>query len=124
MAQTNSNDEEKFIPILSDVVWRFHAYGQYGKDRNKAIKALVRRAPGYSAEHYGERFDLHLRLLIATIEAVQEAPKYFKPENIYSDFSDVDQDYVMDRLHATFPGQTDEYLKRHVGMVIYWYYLR
>ena len=124
MTQTKSFDQEKFITILSDIVWCFHTYDQYGKNRKNAIKALARRAPGYSEEHYGEQFDLDLRLLIARIEAVQEAPKFFKPENKYSDFSDVDPDYVMDKLHSTFPGQPDEFLKRHLGMIIYWYYLR
>jgi len=124
MAQTKSFDQEKFTTILSDVVWRFHAYDQYGKDRKKAIKSLARRAPGYSAEYYEEWFDLDLRLLIATIEGVQEAPKSFKPENKYGEFSDVDQDYVMDKLRSTFLGQTDEFLKGHLAMIIYWYYLR
>jgi hypothetical protein len=115
---------EKFTAVLSDVVWRFHAYDQYGKDQKKAIKTLAKRAPGYSPEFYRERFELDLRLLTTTIEAVSEAPKFSKPENKYSEFSDVDQTFVMDKLRSTFPGQTDEFLKGHLGMVIYWYYLR
>lgn len=124
MNEAASTDIEKFRTALSDVVWRFHAYDAYGRDPKKAIRALKTRAPGYPTEFYQEQFELNLKLLIATIEAVEQAPKYFKPENKYSDFSDIDQDYVMTALRSTFPGQTDEILKDHVGMVIYWYYLR
>lgn len=116
--------DEKFLSTVSDVVWRFHTYDQYGRKPEKALKALAKRAPGYSAEFYKERFELDLKLLVTTIEAVKEAPKFFKPENIYSQFSDVDSEYVMNKLHATFPDQVDDFLKGHLSMVIYWYYLR
>ena len=117
-------DTEKFRSALSDVVWRFHTYDQYGKDQNKAIRALRKRAPGYSAGFYQEQFELNLKLLVATIAAVQKAPRDFKPENKYSDFSDIDQDYVMANLRSAFPWLTADALKEHLGMVIYWYYLR
>ncbi len=115
---------EKFNMALSDVVWRFHAYEQYGKIPQKAIKAPARRAPGYERDFYKRAFELDLRLLISTIEAVKKAPKRFKPENIFSNPADVDSRYVMNKLRSAFPDQTDEYLKSHLGMVIYWYYLR
>lgn len=116
--------DENFRDALSDVVWRFEVYGQYGRDPKKAVKALSKRAPGHPLEFYRERFELDLRLLNTTITAVKEAPKHFKPENKYSEFSDVDSEFVMKKLRDAFPEQKDEYLKSHVGMVIYWYYLR
>jgi len=116
--------DEKFRDVLSDVVWRFEAYDQYGHDPKKAVKALSKRAPGYTLEFYRERFELDLQFLNTKITAVKEAPKHFKPENKYSEFSDVDTEFVMKKLRDAFPDQTEEYLKSHVGMVIYWYYLR
>jgi|SRR5215213_6415087 len=116
--------DEKFLSALSDVVWRFYAYDQYNKDPEKAIRALIRRVPGYPPEFYLEQFELHLKLLIATIAAVQEAPKHFQPENKYSQFTDVDQSYVMEKLREAFPEHADDYLKGYLDMVIYWYYLR
>jgi|GraSoiStandDraft_4_1057263.scaffolds.fasta_scaffold823678_2 hypothetical protein len=117
-------NNEKFQSVLSDVVWRFHAYGQYGRVPKKAIKALTKRAPGYVSEFYQEQFELNLKLLLATIESVNEAPKHHKAENKYSEYADVDSDYVMNKLRAAFPGQPDEFLKEHLGMTIYWFYLR
>ena len=116
--------DEKFMEVLSDVVWRFQAYDQYGRDPKRALKALSKRAPGYAPEFYREMFELDFKILVTTIEAVKNAPKHHKPENKYSEFSDVDLDFVMDKLRTTFPNQADDFLKRHVGMVIYWYYLR
>jgi hypothetical protein len=124
MPQSRPLDPEKFQTVLSDVVWRFQVYEQYHKDPKKAVKALSKRAPGYAPEFYREMLELNLRLLIATIEAVNEAPKHHKPENKYSEYSDVDSEYVINKLRGTFPGQPDEFLKEHVGMTIYWYYLR
>ena len=124
MARNKTLDEEKFTTALSDVVWRFHVYDQYGKKEMKALKALAKRVPGYSAEFYRESFELNLRLLVTTIEAVKAAPKTPKPGQAYSAVSDVDTEFVMKKLRATFPVQTDKSLNDHLGMVIYWYYLR
>lgn len=122
MSQTVA--DEKFVAALSDVVWRFHAYDQYDRDPKKAVKALMKRVPGYASEFYLEQFRLHLKLLLATTEAVREAPNHFKPENKTSQYSDVDQEYVIRKLQSLFPEQPDDFLSGYVGMVIYWYYLR
>jgi len=124
MTRTEIPDDEKFTTALSDVVWRFHVYDQYSKKQAKAIKALAKRAPGYSAEFYKEKFELNLCLLTTTIEAVEEAPKTHKPGQHFSEYADVDLEYVLNKLRTTFDGQTDDSLKAHIGMVIYWYYLR
>ena len=116
--------DSKFLDALSDVTWRFEAYDQYGRNPKKAIKALSKRAPGYEPDYYRTMFELDLKILVATVEAVKDAPKHHKPEVIYSEYSDVDSDFVMKRLRSAFPDQTDDFLNRHVGMTIYWYYLR
>jgi len=117
-------NDENFAAVLSDVVWRFHVYDQYGKKPDKAVKALGRRVPGYSAEFYHGMFELHLEILKTTIQAVNDAPKYPKPDQEFSAYSDVDTKYVLNKLRAAFPGQADKFLSEHLGMVIYWYYLR
>ena len=124
MAHNESLVDDKFATILADVVWRFYVYDQYGKKQDKAVKALAKRAPGFSADFYREMFDLNLKLLVATIEAVTDAPKSPKPGQKYSAHADVDTKYVLNKLRSTFPDQTDKFLSDHLGMVIYWYYLR
>src|SRR5262245_25365397 len=83
-------DDEKFVSVLSDVVWRFHVYNQYGKKEAQAIKAFAKRAPGCPPELYQEMFELDLKILTATIQAVADAPKFMKPGQIYCEYSDVD----------------------------------
>jgi hypothetical protein len=117
-------DDENFLTTLSDVVWRFHVYSQYGKKQEKAIKALAKRAPGYAVEFYKEQFESNLKLLTATIAAVNLAPKTSQPGQRFSEYADVDTEYVLNKLRASFDGQTNDFLKTHLGMVIYWYYLR
>jgi len=116
--------DEKFTSVLSDVVWRFHVYDQYGKKPEKAIKALTKRAPGYSAEFYKEQFETNLKLLTMTVDAVHDAPKSGKPGQKFSEYSDVDIEFVLRKLRLSFPEATDDFLKTHLGMVIYWFYLR
>lgn len=124
MSPRNLPDDEKLLSAVSDVTWRFHAYGTYGKNRARAIKALTKRAPGYTVELYKDLFDLHLKLLIDTINAVKDAPLFIKPGQKYSEYTDVSIEYVMDRLRSSFPEYPDDFLKSDIGMVIYWYYLR
>lgn len=124
MPPLNLPDDQRLLDAASDVAWRFHAYDGYGKDPAKAIKALSKRAPGHSPEFYREIFDLHLKLLIATIDAVKDAPLFTKPGKKYSEYTDVSIDFVMDRLRSLFPGYPDDFLGSDVGMVIYWFYLR
>src|SRR5258707_13035125 len=96
MAFKEIANDEKFTSTLSDVVWRFHVYDQYGRKQDKAIKALAKRAPGYSAEFYKERFESNLQLLITTIEAVEAAPKSSKPDQQFSEDDDVDVAFRFD----------------------------
>jgi len=117
-------NDEKFASALSSVVWQFHVYGAYSKKQNKAIKALSKRAPGHTAELYKEMFELSLNILLATINAVEKAPKSPKPGQDFSELSDVDTDFVLNQLRTTFPQQTDDFIQSHIAMVIYWYYLR
>lgn len=116
--------DDKFLDALSDVVWRFHAYNNYGRDPKKAVKALARRVPGYSPEYYREMFELDLKLLQATIKAMEDAPKALQPGQAYSRYEDVDIEFMLRQLRVEFPDQAETYLKSHIGMVIYWYYLR
>jgi len=116
--------DDKFLDALADVVWRFRMYDQYSKDPEKAIKALSKRVSGCKDENYREMFELDLKVLNTTIAAVEKAPKNPKPGQKYSEYSDVDSDFVLNNLRVDFPDQSDDFLKRHMGMVIYWYYLR
>ena len=57
--------DKKFKLALSDVIYRFQVHGQYNKDPNKAIKALVKRVPGYSLDNYRKQFEANLKLFMA-----------------------------------------------------------
>ena len=116
--------DEIFLSAVSDVVWRFYAYEQYDRDVQKAIEALKKRVPGYAPEFYGEQVVLHLKILLETITAVTQALKRLTPETKNSQYSDVDQELVMNRLRAAFPDQSDELLSGYIDMIIYWYYLK
>lgn len=116
--------DEKLLSAVSDIVWRFHTYEQYGKDAGKAIRALAKRAPGYSREIYEGVFELHLHRLAETVAAVKDAPVSTKPGQTFSEYTDVDFDFVLNRLRSVLPGYPDDFIKGDIGMVINWYYLR
>ncbi len=80
--------------------------------------------PGYSMELIREQFELHLQLLMATIEAVEHTPKTPHPNQLYSEYTDVDTQLIIHKLQLTFPAQPEELLKTYLGMVIYWFHLR
>lgn len=68
MAYKNPLCDKNFKLALSDVVYRFHICGQYGKNPEKAIKALMKRASGYAPEDYRILFYSNLKLLISIID--------------------------------------------------------
>ncbi len=113
-----------FQSVVSDVVWRFHVYHQYQHNPTKALRALGKRMPGYSMEFIREQFELHLQLLMATIEAVEHTPKTPQLNQLYSEYTDVDTQLIIHKLQLTFPAQPEEFLKTYLGMVIYWFHLR
>lgn len=116
--------DEKLLSAVSDIVWRFHTYDQYGAKAANAIRALAKRVPGYPKETYRDIFDLYLQLLTETVAAVKAAPISAKPGQQYSEYSDIDIDFVINRLRLVFPDYPDEFLRSDIGMVINWYYLR
>ncbi len=116
--------DKKLADATSDVVWRLHVYEKYQKDPAKALKALAKRAPGHSDKSYKNIFELYLALLIASIDAVERAPISHKPDQMYSQYSDIDMDHVMSQLRSKFPRQRDDFLNSFMSMTIYYYYLR
>ena len=67
--------DKKFRLAISDVVFRFHVCDQYSKDPERAIKALMKRAPGYAVEEYKSQFETNLRLLNTIMKGQKEVPK-------------------------------------------------
>ena len=67
--------DKKFRLAISDIVFRFHVCDQYGKDPEKAIKALMKRAPSYPVEEYKKQFEINLKLLITIMNGKKKAPK-------------------------------------------------
>lgn len=67
--------DKKFRLAMSDVVFRFYVCDQYGKNSEKAIEALMKRAPGYPIEVYRKQFEINLNLLITIMNGQKEAPK-------------------------------------------------
>ena len=124
MGKRNPLNDENFVSVLSEVVWGLHVYGRYGGEQKKAVKAFSKRVPGYSPDVYQEMFESSRQVLTTTIEAVEKAPKSPKPGQEFSEYTDVDVEYVLERLRTQFHGRPNELLKSHIGMTIYYYYLR
>jgi hypothetical protein len=118
MGTDNPLNDEGFSSALANVVWRFHVYGKYNGEQSKAIKTLPKKVPGHSPAVYQEMFESSLKVLIATSEAVEKAPKSPKPGQEFAEFADVDMEYVMGQLRAKFPEQTDDFLQSHIGAAI------
>lgn len=52
------------------VAWRFVSYDSYGQSRDRARRALARRAPGCSRQQYEKALDAALALVRETHELV------------------------------------------------------
>ena len=67
MMYENPLYDKNFRLVISDVVYRFYIFGQYNKNPKNAVKALKKRAPGYSDEIYSKLFEASLKLLVTII---------------------------------------------------------
>ncbi len=112
------------LDTCSDVVVRFTAHGQYGH-KQKALKALSRRAPGFTPEEYLAVFDLLCGVYDRAAEAI-DRHRTVRPEkkSRYSEPEDIDFDACMRELDEIAPGEALGHKGQILNWVIFWHYLK
>ena len=116
------------IDIGVDVVIRFKGFNTYGT-WERAVKALRRRAPGFSDTEYEilfvkltDVFDRAVELIFSRSEKV--FPKRKKRNPQYAEFEDVDYQYCLDRLRASKSHISESANQQIMNWVIHYYYLK
>ena len=94
----------RLVEVGVDVVIRFKGFNTYGT-WEKAVKALRRRAPGFTDTEYellflklSDLFDRAVELIFSRSERV--FPKRENKNRQYAEFEDVDYQYCLERLRA------------------------
>ncbi len=129
-----SND--KFIEVISDIVVRFKEHGQYGT-KTKAIKAFLKRAPGYSENEYTKYFDFFSELHERTVEILKESipfiktikyKRYKSPEKSLNAWSEgpgkLLYSSMQSKLEPIYPKTSKKVIASFIDWVIFWYYLK
>lgn len=116
--------EPEFLEIASDVTSRFKAHGAYG-DKKRAIKALRRRAPGFTPEEYEAVFDFLCNVYDRAVAAIPNHPAE-RPEKTseFAEFADIDYAACLNELNAIEPGLAIKEKHGILNWCIYWHYLR
>ncbi|MCC6667439.1 MAG: hypothetical protein IT375_27065 [Polyangiaceae bacterium] len=125
MAPRSSN--KQLASATFDVVRNFVEYGQYQRDETLALRALSRRAPGFSAKTYQTWFRFQRELLEATIKAFRTTPLLPAPRagaQRFASAEDVDAGAILHKLRAAFPARKDAELATFIPWVVFWHYLR
>jgi hypothetical protein len=117
-------DDPKLLDVGSDVVVRFKGHGSY-KGEAGALKAMRRRAPGFSDEEYRAAFDMLSQVYDRAVDAIRRHWVH-RPEkkSRFSEFEDIDHDACMRELETIEPGVAIREKWQILNWVIFWHYLK
>ena len=112
------------LDVGSDVAIRFKGHGSY-QGESGALRALTRRAPGFSRAEYRATFGLLCRVYDRAVAAVQRH-RAVEPasQSRIAAYEDIDFDACMGELETIAPGAAREAKRAILSWVIYWHYLR
>jgi hypothetical protein len=92
------------LEAACDVVIRFKGHGSY-KGEPGALRALTKRAPGFSRDEYRTVFDFLFRVYDGAVDAIRRHPaERPEKEDRFAGFEDIDFDACMVELEAIEPG--------------------
>jgi hypothetical protein len=116
-------DDPRLLDVGCDVVVRFKGSGSY-KGEAGAIKAMRRRAPGFSDDEYRAVFEMFCQVHDLAVEAIQRHPAE-RPEKKrrVCEFEDIDYAACMGELETIEPGVAVREKGSMLNWVILVYYL-
>jgi hypothetical protein len=116
--------EAKLLDIACDVTIRFRGHGSYG-DEEGALKALRRRAPGYSPGEYLAVFEFLTTVYDRAVAAIPRHPAH-RPDKTtnLAETEDIDHDACMAELDEIEPGLAAREKVWVLNWCIFWHYLK
>ena len=112
------------LDVACDVAIRLKGHGDY-KGRSGALKALARRAPGFTEEVYRAALDLLCGAYDRAVEAIRTHRRERPGKTSrFAEFEDIDFDACLVELEAIEPGVATEQKRAILTWVIYWHDLK
>jgi hypothetical protein len=121
---STSIGDARLLDIACDVTIRFRAHRSYGSEKG-ALKALRRRAPGYTPDEY----QAVLQFLCKVYDRAKLAvPRHVlnRPDKTskFDDFEDIDYAACLRILNRFKPGVALREKRWILNWCIFWYYLK
>jgi hypothetical protein len=116
--------DPRLLDIACDVTIRFRGHGSYGGEKG-ALKALRRRAPGYTLDEYRAVFAFFRTVYDRAVEAIPThlAHRPDKTTN-FAESEDIDFDACMAKLDEIEPGLAAREKGWILNWCIFWHYLK
>jgi hypothetical protein len=112
------------LDIACDVTIRFRGHHSYG-DQKGAIRALRRRAPGFSPEEYQAVFDVLCRVYDRAVAAIPRHPAHRAGKTTrLAEFEDIDYAACLEELDELEPGLAGREKRWILNWCIFWHYLK
>ncbi len=117
-------NDPKLLDVASDVAVRFQGHGSYG-DENGALRALRRRAPGFTPDEYRSVLEFLLAVYDRAVAAIARHPAH-RPDKTsrFAEPEDIHFHACLAELDEIEPGLA---LKDKGGILnwcIFWHYLK
>ena len=118
------SDDPNLLAVACDVVIRFKGHGCY-EGVPGALRALARRAPGFTEEDRRTALEMLCRAYDRAVEAIQRH-RAERPGKVsrFAEFEDIDFDACLAELEAIGPGVATEQKRTILTWVIFWHYLK
>jgi hypothetical protein len=116
--------DPNLLDVACDVVIRLKGHGSY-KGEPGALRALAKRAPGFSRDEYLAVFDSLCQVYDRAVDAIRQHPaERPEKEGQFAEFEDIDCDVCMGDLEAIEPGVATKQKQEILIWVIFWHYLK
>jgi len=112
------------LDVACDVAIRFRGHGSYGNEAG-ALKALRRRAPGYTPDEYRAAFEFLVAVYDRAVDAIPRHPAH-RPEKKtdVAEFEDINYAACMKELDGIEPGLAEREKRWILNWCIFWHYLK
>lgn len=116
--------DENLFDVACDVVIRLKGHDSY-KRQSGALKALARRAPGFTQEQYRDVLNFLISVYDQAVKSVT-LHRVERPEKTsrFAEMEDIDSKACMADLEFIEPGLATEQKWEILNWVIFWYYLK
>lgn len=115
---------ETLLETTLFVLRNYVEYDNYGKDKKKAVKVILKKHLNVNEVDIAVLFDFYEIIFGESLKVLPDFKKKLPVDNKYAQFEDIDFAKMSENLSKKFPDAETEGIKMIVSWSIFWHYLK